>query len=187
MTKWHETILKAKQQLGFTLIELTIVLALVGLVGSAITMSIYQVYGINSSTLARVTAQNQVAFASKWITTDAQQAQNIVTSGPYGLPVQLKWQDWDTGHQTVITYSIVNNTLVRLAEEKDGNGVILSSNTSNVASYISSDGLETNCSFTQGPPPLFVFNIKANVIGPRTSSATALVTIIPKAAQVGTE
>ena len=181
MKNCHKNLLIARQQLGFTLIELTIAIALAALVGSAITMSIYQVYGMKNSTLARVTAQNQVAFAAKWITQDAQQAQNIVTSGlASGLPVQLKWRDWDTGLLTTITYSIdSDNNLVRQQNFSGTNTEII------VASYISSDSSETNCSYST-TDNLFVFNITANVTGPKTSSATALVTVIPKSARVGT-
>jgi prepilin-type N-terminal cleavage/methylation domain-containing protein len=192
MTNWRETIRKTRQQLGFTLIELTIVLALVGLVGSAIVMSVYQVYGINSSTLARVTAQNQVAFATKWITADAQQAQNIVTSGSSGLPVQLKWQNWDTGHKTTIIYSLSNNNLLRQSQEFDENGVLISNNTIEVARYISSNTYETCCAYrgtpadiatflnVTGDPTSLTFQITSTVTGQRPSSATSIVRIVPK-------
>jgi prepilin-type N-terminal cleavage/methylation domain-containing protein len=132
MRSWRATIRKLVQQPGFTLIELTIVLALVGLVGTAIMMSIYQVYGINSSTMARVTAQNQVAFATKWINDDVNQAQIIITSNSNPLgdsgreDLILKWEDWEnTGYTWEIRYRVNSrNELVRQEQKYNKNGTL---------------------------------------------------------------
>ena len=205
MRSWLETIRKLERQPGFTLIELTIVLALVGLVGSAIVMSIYQVYGINSSTMARVTAQNQVAFATKWISADVQQAQIIITSNSNPLgdsgreDLILKWEDWEnTGYKWEVRYRVnSSNELERQEIKNNKNGTTESDRTTVIAHYISSDIYETCCAYKGSPTDIaallnvtgdnssFTFKITSNVTGQRSSSATSIVRIVPKSAQVG--
>jgi prepilin-type N-terminal cleavage/methylation domain-containing protein len=205
MRSWRATIRKLVQQPGFTLIELTIVLALVGLVGTAIMMSIYQVYGINSSTMARVTAQNQVAFATKWINDDVNQAQIIITSNSNPLgdsgreDLILKWEDWEnTGYTWEIRYRVNSrNELVRQEQKYNKNGTLESDRTAIIAYYISSDTYATCCAYKGSPNDIatllnvtgdyssLTFKITANVTGQRPTSAISIVRIVPKSIRMG--
>lgn len=63
-----------KNQVGFTLIELLIGVALVGIIGGAIGVTVAQTYSGSSLSSKQMTAINNVKNAVDWITHDAEQA-----------------------------------------------------------------------------------------------------------------
>jgi prepilin-type N-terminal cleavage/methylation domain-containing protein len=185
--KKHKLILKIKKQLGFTLIELTIALALTGLVGTAIASTVFQVYGIHAQTMASVMAQDQVGFASNWINSDAQMAQDIVrgSASGTGLPVSFKWEIWDTQHEFVVTYSInSDNELKRRKIEYDENGLIISDSTTTAARYLNTASDKTFCNADSLDANIFRFQVTATVGTYRQSTATALVRVVLRNASV---
>ncbi len=68
-----------KDQKGITLIELVIVIAITGIITAGITMTIFQVFNMNTRTSNRMTAVSQVQHAGKLVSEDILQAQNVDT------------------------------------------------------------------------------------------------------------
>ncbi len=109
-----------KNQRGFALIEVLIVIAITGIISGGITTAIFQVFDVNARSTAHMTAVKQVESAVYWISRDAQMAQGVVTGDdPETEFLILTWADWYytegqvtyTAHQ--VTYSIANGELKR--------------------------------------------------------------------------
>lgn len=139
---FHRLGLINKKQMGFTLLELLIVLAISGLVTGATTMTFFQVFDGNARTSNHMEAVRQVQNAGYWVSRDAQMAQIVDTGNDPGTPelelVTLTWTEWDnTAHQVV--YTLQGAELWR----DDGQPM-------RVAEYIDSDPNNTNCGIAAG-------------------------------------
>jgi prepilin-type N-terminal cleavage/methylation domain-containing protein len=103
-----------KNQRGFTLIEMLIVLAISGIVTGTTTMTIFQVLDGNVRTNNHMEAISHVQNAGYQVSIDAEQAQTVVrTEDPDGFPLTLTWTDWENNDQYQAIYSITNNKLQR--------------------------------------------------------------------------
>ena len=67
-----------KNQKGFTLIEMLVALAITGLIGTGIMISISQVINANHQVSSHMIAITQVENAGYWISRDAQMSQSII-------------------------------------------------------------------------------------------------------------
>jgi prepilin-type N-terminal cleavage/methylation domain-containing protein len=95
-----------KDQKGFTLIEVLIAIAITGLITWGITMTIFQVFDINTRSTNRMAAITQLENAGLWVSKDVQMANDVSTES--GLP-QLTWNDyWDTGASHAVNYTLEN-------------------------------------------------------------------------------
>jgi prepilin-type N-terminal cleavage/methylation domain-containing protein len=96
-----------KNQRGFTLIELTMAIAIAGLISTGVTMTFYQVVTGGARANNRVTAISQVQHAGYWVTNNAQLAQDVIVNDadPTGFPLVLSWTGWDNRKHEV-TYSL---------------------------------------------------------------------------------
>jgi prepilin-type N-terminal cleavage/methylation domain-containing protein len=114
MTIFRRLGLLNKNQRGFTLIEMLIVLAISGFVTGTTTMTIFQVLDGNVRTNNQMEAISRVQDAGYQVSQDAEQAQTIVrTEDEDGFPLTLSWTDWENNDQHQVIYSIVDNKLQR--------------------------------------------------------------------------
>ena len=97
-----------KGEKGFTLIELLIVIAITGLVAGAITMTVFQVFNMNTRTTNRMTAVRQVQQAGFWVSPDVQMAQSVNTTESSGFPLTLTWIEWGTNNTHTVTYNLTD-------------------------------------------------------------------------------
>jgi len=140
---FHRLGLINKNQRGFTLIEMIIVLAIAGIVIGATTMTIFQVISGSSHTSNHMTAVRQVQSAGYWVSRDTQMAQedpDIVTDSVTGEleSITLTWEDRD-GYDHQVVYTLLADKL-----QRQHTCVALSlDETSIVAEFIDPD--ETNC------------------------------------------
>ena len=109
----HRLGLLNKNQRGFTLVEVIIVLAIIGIVIGAATTTIVQVINGSSSTSNHMIAIRQVQNAGYWVSRDVQMAQEVEpTADPDGFPLTLRWTEWAdgglNGDQHQVVYSLVD-------------------------------------------------------------------------------
>ena len=104
----------AKNQKGFTLVELLVAIAIAGIIGAAATMAVHQVITIPIISNNQNTAINNVRNATHWISRDAQSANSTsIDVSPKFL--SLERLEWDSGNWTshAIDYTLEDNVLWR--------------------------------------------------------------------------
>jgi len=150
-----------KDQRGLTLVELLIAILLTGLITGGITMTIFQVFNLNTRTSNRMTAVRQVQHAGFWVSPDVQMAQpEKIDDNPSGGEfLILGWTDGDDNeHEVIYTLEDMSGGFQILWRAHKKNSVLES--TTKVAEYI--DPAET--SFTP-EGDAFIFKVTANVGG----------------------
>ena len=132
-----------KDQRGLTLVELLIVIAITGIITGGITMSIFQVFNINTRTANRMAAVSQVENAGSWVSPDVQMSQSVETGVNSGFPLTLTWEEWGTNntHEVIYTLENMSGGLKKLQREHSIDSV--PDSTIVVAEYI--DPAETSC------------------------------------------
>ncbi|MBN1368027.1 MAG: prepilin-type N-terminal cleavage/methylation domain-containing protein [Dehalococcoidales bacterium] len=162
-----------KSECGFTLIEIVVALAVVGVLSTAIVMIISQIYTTNMRDSARMTAVQNAQSALHWLSRDVQMAQTVQTGGTSGFPLQLNWVEWETNDAYSVTYTLVDGEFRRgtsiNGEEADE---IM------VADYINADEDKTFCSFSGR---VLNLSLTASVpYGFHTASETRIVEILAR-------
>jgi prepilin-type N-terminal cleavage/methylation domain-containing protein len=111
---------KCKNQKGFTLVELIIVVALIGMISAAATTAIHQVLTGTALSNDLNTAVNQIHNAGHWISQDVQMAKpgsdTIVDSSQLDDPDFLQLTIWEdaTGDTThTVMYTLQDGKLLR--------------------------------------------------------------------------
>jgi prepilin-type N-terminal cleavage/methylation domain-containing protein len=157
-----------KNQRGFTLIEMLVVLVLIGLITGGITAAIMQILTINHSASNHMIAVRQVQQAGKEVSKDTLQSQNLTyTENPHFL-LTLAWTNWD-GVDNAVNYTIEDNKLQR-SHNIDGVRAI--------AQYIDPD--QTSCSWNNVTRVL-TFTVTATVgSGPYEAIETRIYEIEPR-------
>jgi prepilin-type N-terminal cleavage/methylation domain-containing protein len=162
-----------RDQRGLTLVELVIAILLAGIVTSGITMTIFQVFNMNSRTSSHMIAIRQVQHAGKQVSQDLLQAQDVVPGGSSGFPLTLDWTDWyDAQHEIVYTLEDMPSGELKILRREHYINLSLNS-TTNVAEYI--DPYQTSCVPAGGA---FNFTVTANVGG---QSETRVYEVMPRA------
>jgi prepilin-type N-terminal cleavage/methylation domain-containing protein len=156
---------------GFTLIEILVAIAIMGIVIVGLSVSIQQVITVNAASVNHEAVIKQVENAVQYISRDAQQAQSVTTpNGPF--PLTLKWTTWGNPTPTIhlVTYAINGGVLTR--SETIGAGA---AKVTRVADSIDTTPGMTTCSWAAG-----VFNLKitatAGGFKPITETRTVQIT-----------
>jgi len=104
---------------GFTLLEVIISIAIVGIISVAVASTISMLYRVSASSLNRANAIRQVQNAGMWVTQDVQTAQTITIGGSHVL--EALWTDWDGtkykvdyDYGPVVTTDLYRNYYVKL-------------------------------------------------------------------------
>lgn len=160
-----------RNQIGFTLIEVIIGIAICGILGGGIVTGIYQIGRINDMNNAHVTAVKQVENAVHYLIRDVQMAQNPTISTEASFPLTLSWKSWEDNVQHQITYNL----------DSEGN---LTRNygttTSTVAKFIDTDNADTNWTYNFSANKMTIVITATVTAGHRQSTETRKVEIIPR-------
>ena len=153
-----------KDQRGLTLVELLIAILLTGLITGGITMTIFQVFNLNTRTSNRMTAVRQVQHAGFWVSPDVQMALEVDTENDPGTPefelLTLTWNEGGTGIPHEVIYTLEDGELWRNESINGGNSTLLT----RVAEYISDNPADTYCDWDDENKKL-TFRVTANVGG----------------------
>jgi prepilin-type N-terminal cleavage/methylation domain-containing protein len=153
-------------QRGITLIEMTVAVALIGLIAAGIAMTISQVMAVNSRTSGKMVALRQVQQAGDRVSKDVLQAEP--PAGPWeddGFPLTLLIPYWaqnttDGLQRHKVIYSLEGDELKREYYDDKDSGV--PDYTNIVARYIDPD----NTSFLPDPDSDgFIFKVTAGFRG----------------------
>jgi len=145
-----------KDQRGFSILELLLVMILTGLITTAITTTFFQVFNMNTRTANHMIAVSQVQQAGKLVSEDMLEAQaDMIEDSPGpGEFLKLGWvssQNASTEYE--IIYTLEDGVLWR--SETIGEGV---PTTTRVAEYINAD--QTSCVWGSG---VLTFTVTATV------------------------
>jgi prepilin-type N-terminal cleavage/methylation domain-containing protein len=107
------------RQRGFTLVELLIVIAVVGLVTGVMAMMFSLVAKISSKSTSQNIVLSQVQQAGSWLSRDIMSADNVTlyASGTRLCKIgRYQWNGTDNITSAIIDYDIINNKLTRTVE-----------------------------------------------------------------------
>jgi len=168
---------KNKNQSGFTMIELVVGMALIGIIGISVIASIAMLYNTSGSTTDDVTVQNEVANAAMWITRDAQMADALKIDRPTGTLIRFQWIEWNDDNSSVsheVVYLINGDEIERTETIAGG-----SPKTTVVLQHTNIEPSLTYCDYNP-TTQMITFKVTANITRYRTESATSIVKVIPR-------
>ena len=135
-----------KNQSGFTLVELSISIAIMGAICLGATVANAQIINQTARNSDFTTASRQALNAVHWISRDAQMSHSI--NGTVGFPLSenltMAWTEWDNSEH-IAKYYLQNNTL-RRSYTVNGSLPQLTL----VAEHISDNATLTNCTSSNG-------------------------------------
>lgn len=104
-----------KNQVGLTLIEMMIAMAITGIVVGTTTMVIFQVFDGEARSTNHMDAISRLQDAGRQISLDISMAQSIEwPEGSETFLVKIQWRDWDDNELHEITYVGEDNKLTRV-------------------------------------------------------------------------
>jgi prepilin-type N-terminal cleavage/methylation domain-containing protein len=128
---------------GFTLVELLIALAIIGIIGIGLSAVVYRIYNGTTSSENHVLAVSQVQNAGQWISKDALMVTTAVVNSATNPRLTLTWDNssYEAGNYHVVKYNLSNNQLTRQYCDATGTTVLGSAT---VAQYITSFSFDTS-------------------------------------------
>ncbi len=173
--KKHKLGIISKSQMGFTIVELMLALAISGVLSTGVTMTLFQLVTGSARTSNHMTAVRQVQNAGYWVSRDAQLIQgepDIVEDGDGQLEsVTLSWIDWNDTLNTVI-YTFEGAAEGMELWRDDGVQQAL------IARFIDPAPAKTMCDFTGG---VFTFTVTVTVgAGSQEQSESRVYRIVPR-------
>jgi prepilin-type N-terminal cleavage/methylation domain-containing protein len=104
-----------RNQVGFTLIELMIALAITGIITATATFITFQVFDGEARSNNHMDAISRVQNVGRQISRDAGMAQSVLlTADEDGFPITLVWNEWENNDSHQVVYSIEDNNLERV-------------------------------------------------------------------------
>jgi prepilin-type N-terminal cleavage/methylation domain-containing protein len=134
-----ERILKSRR--GFTLIEIMVALLIISLIGTSVSIAIFQIMKQSVTNRDYTTASQYTMNAIHWISRDAEMSQAIVTGEASGFPLTLSWVDWGSTRYQVV-YAIQDGQLKR-TYSVDGNEL----NQTILAQSVNTTSGNTSCEY----------------------------------------
>ena len=95
-----------RDQRGITLIEMTVAIALIGLIAAGIAMTISQVMAVNSRTSSKMVALRQVQQAGDRVSKDVLQAETPLLGGDFLLRLTIPYWEVVGGVPTQNSHSV---------------------------------------------------------------------------------
>jgi len=137
-----------KNQRGFSLLELLLVIAITGIITAAITTTVFQVFAMNTRTANHMSAVSQVQQAGKLVSQDVLQAQGVDIVSEF---LKLTWTDWATGdgHEIIYTWGDMPSGALKILWREHYINSSLDA-TTKVAEYIDTDPTKTSCDWADG-------------------------------------
>jgi Tfp pilus assembly protein PilW len=138
---------KSGSERGFSLISFIVALAIGSVLAGGVTMIIFQLSSVSSSSVDHLMAIRDVQNAGRWICRDGQMAADIeLTADADGFPLTLTWTDRDGDEHEAVYSLLAGNEMQR---EYYTNRTLNADpdTTSVVAMYI--DDSATSCNLTE--------------------------------------
>jgi prepilin-type N-terminal cleavage/methylation domain-containing protein len=165
-----------KGQMGFTLVELLVAIAIASLITGGITAAIMQILTINTRASNHMVAVRQVQQAGKEVSKDVLQAQGVNASGSQGFPLTLTWTEWGSNQTNTVVYNLTDMSggLSQLQRSHTIDDVEQTTALPIVAEYIDPDPTKTSCAWDGN---VLVFTVTATV---GTESETRIYEVEPR-------
>jgi len=151
---------------GFTTIELAVAIAIIALIGSAATSTMFQVINGTERDHNHMTAIRQVQNAGYWISRDAQMSENVTTDNLSDTDfLVLAWTEWDasdnmTAHSVTYYFEGLSDGIGKLKRSHWSSAG--ANNETLVAKYVSYDpGDPVNTSNTSYLNPVLTVKLTA--------------------------
>jgi len=112
MMKTQSVIPRFNQQAGFTLVELLVAVALIGILLPGITVAVFHVINVSIASSNQMQTLKDVESAIDQMRIDIQMAATISYGANQGFPLTLNWQEWDNNRNEV-KYTLVSGELQR--------------------------------------------------------------------------
>ena len=150
---------KKLEQLGFTLVELLIVTAVIGFLAGVMAFMFSVVSKVSGISTSQNIVLSQVQQAGSWMTRDIVSSENVTVYASGSRLVTLQRYRWDDASSTIqtikIDYDVTNGQLLR--KVNDGAGQI-------IAQFITGPGSDTKvtASTVLAENNTYIFHVKAD-------------------------
>jgi prepilin-type N-terminal cleavage/methylation domain-containing protein len=149
----HRLVQINRNQRGFTLIELVIVLFLTSIILGIVSLAFSEVFVYSTRNTNHMTAIKEVEHAVYRITLDAQMTQSVSGNLTAANGLTLSWVDWN-GSLDNVTYNVVNGQLQRSYSVNGGQFirtvVVAHLNSTQTSCVVSSQALSFKITSTVG-------------------------------------